>query len=212
MIVNGDINPLTSWFLNPYTKKGHRFGAGIGPQAKSILLPTAPLLQSLVDWFLAALGFPCSLRSFPSCSVQASPCGGLCRCPARALRRVSISSWGLGLSSTGSVVVAHKLGWSAARGLFQTRHWARVLCTGRQILHRWAHPGSPPVACVLLTKLNLILSFTQYLRLLLHYSHNVAVTATTWLAKSKVFITYLFTEEFSNSWFQRCTASWRTVL
>ena len=69
--------------------------------------------------YVAALGLGCCTQAFSSCSeqglllscgscgVRASHCSGLSHCGARALGHVD------------SVVVAHGLSWSVARGIFQ---------------------------------------------------------------------------------------------
>ena len=58
--------------------------------------------------------------------------------------------WPLLLGSKGSeswsmcsVVVAHRLSCSVARGIFWTRDRTRVPCTGKQIPNRWTTRGVP---------------------------------------------------------------------
>ena len=76
--------------------------------------------------FLAVLGLRCcvAFSSFSepgllySCTVQASHCGGFSPCMAWALgHRASVVRLS-GFSSTGSIVVAHRLSCSVACGIF----------------------------------------------------------------------------------------------
>ena len=57
-------------------------------------------------------------RLFSSCGVWASHCGGFSCCRAWALEHTGYRSCSSGLSSPGSVVVAHGLSCSMACGIF----------------------------------------------------------------------------------------------
>ena len=50
--------------------------------------------------------------------------------------------------SMGSVVVAHRLSCSAARGIFWSRDWTHVPCIGKQIPNHWTTGGVPLKDCI----------------------------------------------------------------
>ena len=72
----------------------------------------------LIYLFLAALGLCCCTRAFSSCGAQVSLCSGFSCCRARALGSRASVVVARGVQSAGSVVVAHRLTYSVACGIF----------------------------------------------------------------------------------------------
>ena len=104
---------------------------------------TLHLFYFFTHLFLVVLGLHCCAQDFCSCgwwgilfiAVLGLLTGGFSCCRAQALgAQASVAAVMHGLSSLGSVAVAHRLSCSAACGIFQTRDWAHVRCTGRPIL------------------------------------------------------------------------------
>ena len=72
------------------------------------------------------------------CGAQASHCSGFSSCGAWPLDAWASAGAAHRLHNTGSIVVTHGLGWSAARGIFWTRNQTCVPCTDRQIFIHWS--------------------------------------------------------------------------
>jgi len=80
----------------------------------------------LLFWLFGCAGFSllCGLRS--SCDAQASHCSGFCCCRVQVLELVGFSSHGSRNRGTGSIVVAHRLSYSSACGIFLDQR--SILC------------------------------------------------------------------------------------
>ena len=106
---------------------------------------------SLIDLFSTVLGLCCCTGFFSSCRERwqlsscgawASPCAGFSCHRAQAPGCTGSAVVSPELWSTGLVVVAHKLGWSAACGFFMGQGWNPCLLHWQPVSSSQSHIGS----------------------------------------------------------------------